>query len=136
MKGHTQKLLEKAARSVRAARLLLDGGEVDFAAGRAYYAMFYVSEALLYERDLAFSKHSGVHAAYGREFAKTELLDVKFHRWLLKAFNDRLQVDYEVDTNMSGADVEITIDRAQEFLDAAREFLERAISPAPADSGP
>jgi len=129
MKDHTYKLLDKATRSIRAARLLVDGGEVDFAAGRAYYAMFYVAEALLYERDLAFSKHSGVHAAYGREFAKTGLLDVKFHRWLLKAFNDRLQVDYEVEANMTKADVEVTLDRAQEFLGAARRLLERAISP-------
>ena len=131
MKGHTHKLLEKAVRSIRAARLLMDGGEIDFAAGRAYYAMFYVAEALLYEKDLAFSKHTGVHAAYGREFAKAELLDVKFHRWLLKAFNDRLQVDYEVDTNMSRADVDVTLDRAQEFLDAARRFLESTTDPTP-----
>lgn len=124
MKQRTAKLLDKAARSIRAARLLVDGKEVDFAAGRGYYAMFYVAEALLYERGLAFSKHSGVHAAYGKEFAKTGLFDPKFHQWLLKAFNDRLQADYEVDTEMSSEDVAITLKRAEEFLDTARSFLE------------
>ena len=46
---------------------------------------------------MAFSKHSAVQAAYGKEFAKTGLLDPKYHRWFLKAFEDRLQTDYGVD---------------------------------------
>ena len=133
MKDHTQKLLEKAARSIRAAGLLVDGGETDFAAGRAYYAMFYVAEALLYEQDLAFSKHSAVHAAYGKEFAKTGLLDPKYHRWLLKAFEDRLQTDYGVDAGMSAQDLKISMERAQEFLAAGRRFLEETGGPPAPD---
>ena len=69
----------------------------DSAAGRVYYAMFYIAEALLYDQDLEFSKHSAVHAAYGKHFAKTGVLEPKFHRWLLDAFNTRIQTDYGFD---------------------------------------
>ena len=65
MKVETARLLDKAEHAIRAAEILLDADEGDFAAGRAYYAMFYVAEALLVERGRRFRKHSAVHAAFG-----------------------------------------------------------------------
>lgn len=52
--------------------------------------MFYVAEALLNEKKLSFSKHGNIHAAYGEHFAKTKVLDPKFHRWLIDSFDKRL----------------------------------------------
>ena len=95
MKDTTRQLLDKAEHAIRAGQILLDSDEADFAAGRAYYAMRYVAEALLYERGMAFRKHTAVHAAYGKEFAATGLLDPKFHRWLMTASDLRLQGDYD-----------------------------------------
>lgn len=42
-----QALIEKAKASAEVAQQLLSDGHFDFAAPRAYYAMFYVAEALL-----------------------------------------------------------------------------------------
>lgn len=75
------------------------------------------------ERDLAFRKHSAVHAAFGRHFAKPGLLDPKYHGWLLTAFDTRLQGDYEVSPDVSADDVRTGLERAGEFLEAARSFL-------------
>ena len=97
MKKKTEQLLAKAEDAIEAAELLHEADKNEFAAGRAYYAMFYVAEALLFEQDLEFSKHSGVHAAFGKHFAKTEELDRKFHRYLLDAFESRLEADYGID---------------------------------------
>ena len=99
MKEPSRKLLDKASRSIHAAEVLLAASEVDFAAGRAYYAMFYTAEALLYERGLRSRKHSGVHSLFGEHFAKPGLIDPKFHRWLVTAFNRRLQGDYAFEAN-------------------------------------
>jgi len=80
MKEYTQKLLDKAADSIESAEILLEHNKLDAATGRAYYAMFYIAEALLNEKDLRFSKHGNVHAAFGEHFAKTRILDPKYHR--------------------------------------------------------
>ena len=85
--------------------------------------MFYVAEALLYECDMQFGKHSAVHAAYGKQFAKTGLLEPRFHRWLLGAFNLRLQMDYSFDAATSKEEVEEVLAQARTFLAAAGEFL-------------
>lgn len=54
MKEYSQKLLDKAVDAIEAAELLVDAGKADIAVGRAYYAMFYIAEALLNEKGLKF----------------------------------------------------------------------------------
>jgi uncharacterized protein (UPF0332 family) len=73
MKDHTRKLLDKAVDSIEVAEGILDMNKPEFATGRAYYAIFYIAEALLNEKGLKFNKHSAVHAAFGEQFAKTNL---------------------------------------------------------------
>ena len=48
------------------------------ASSRAYYAMFYMAETLLLSTSLAYSKHSAVIAAVGREFAKAGVMPPEF----------------------------------------------------------
>ena len=123
MKQKTTQLLEKATSAIEAADLLMAGNKGEFAAGRAYYAMFYVAEALLFERGLEFSKHSGVHAAFGEHFAKTKELDPKFHRYLLEAFESRLDDDYGVDIILSAEATQELIARSREFWAIACQYL-------------
>ncbi|WP_337289057.1 HEPN domain-containing protein [Candidatus Methylomirabilis sp.] len=58
MKEATEKLLEKSARAIETARRTLAIPDTEAAIARAYYAMFYAAEALLFERGLTFRKHS------------------------------------------------------------------------------
>ena len=69
MKEYTRKLFEKALDAIEAAEALSDVGKAEFAAGRAYYAMFYIAEALLGEKGFEFSQHGQVIGAYGSHFA-------------------------------------------------------------------
>lgn len=125
MKEITRSLLEKAQRAILAAQTLIDPGNFpDFATGRAYYAMFYVAEALLEEKGLHFSKHGGVHGAFGEHFVKTGLFDPKFHRWLLNAFDQRIEGDYNVEIIAVSQDARKLIAQAEEFLETAQKFLE------------
>jgi len=123
MNAEVQKLLDKADHALHAAELLLQGGETDFAVGRAYYAMFYTAQALLLDKGLRFSKHTAVRSAFGQHFAKTSTLDPKFHRWLIDAFDERIRGDYATGKPITGEDVEELMAQAREFLDTARRLL-------------
>ena len=122
MKPEGRRLFDKAARAIRAAETLLREGDADFAAGRAYYAMFYSAEALLFERGLQFRKHGAVHGAFGEHFVRSGIMDVRFHRWLLDAFDVRIQGDYGVDAVVSREDARAMIDQAGEFLREAERI--------------
>ncbi|MBI5700803.1 HEPN domain-containing protein [Candidatus Saganbacteria bacterium] len=123
MSEEIKALLEKAGESIKAAKLLLSEEHCGFASGRGYYAMFYVAEALLLSKELAFSKHAGVISAFGKHFIKTNILDHKFHRYLLDAYEYREIGDYEPLEKISRATAEAVISHAEELLAAAKSYL-------------
>ena len=125
MNEETRQLLEKGERALRAAQTLLGAEDAEFAAGRVYYAMLYAAQALLREKDLQYNRHSGIHAAFGQHFAKTQELNPKYHRWLLDAFDERLQGDYAFQGSFTAEPVENRLEQAREFLREARLYLER-----------
>jgi uncharacterized protein (UPF0332 family) len=86
--------VEKARRDLASAHLLFRDGDFDGAAGRAYYSMFLAASMLLFSREQAYSSHGAVHAAFGKEFAKTGDLPAHLHRALLAAFEARIVGDY------------------------------------------
>ena len=67
----------KAEESLASAQREFAAGAYTFAVNRLYYAAFYGVCAALLERRQSFRKHSGVRAAFHREFIRTRLLDVK-----------------------------------------------------------
>ncbi len=75
-------LLQKAKESLDAVRSLLRDGYPGFSASRAYYAMFYVDDALLVILGQTYRKHSALIAAFGREYARQGRFDPKYHQWL------------------------------------------------------
>ncbi len=58
-------LLRKSERTFAAADLLLEANNLESAASRAYYAWFYVAEALLLSLGVRSSRHGQVIAQYG-----------------------------------------------------------------------
>lgn len=125
MKEHSRKLLDKALDSIEVAEGILDMNKPDMAVGRAYYAMFYIAEALLYDKGLEFNTHGQVIGAYGKVFSKTNELDPKFHKSLRAGFDARISGDYDVDTNITNQFVADMINQAREFLEAAQNYLNK-----------
>ncbi len=85
--------------------------------------MFYVAEALLLQKGLSFSNHSAVIANFGKEFAKSGLVDAKFHRYLINAQDRRNIGDYSVRDAISEDQVKEMIEWAKEFIQMAEEYL-------------
>jgi len=123
LKRQSRLLLDKAHHAIHAAEILIREGEVEFAVGRAYYAMFYAVSALLAENDLGSTKHSGVHALFGEYFAKPGRIDPKFHRFLLDGFDRRLQADYSFEAVITTEEVIAMVDQARELLAHAEKLL-------------
>lgn len=91
--------------------------------------MFHTAQALLCEKGLTYGKHSAVHSAYGEHFAKTGLLDPKYHRWLLDAYDTRVKGDYTCDTTIAPDTARQIIAQAREFTAAVRNHLTPSVRP-------
>jgi len=126
MKPEVEELMDKAVRSLKTAEKILKDGEFDFAGSRAYYAMFYVAEALLLQRNLSFSSHSAVTSNFGKEFARTGTLNPKFHNYLIKSQDRRNIGDYAIGTHLTEEEVREMLAWTKEFLKAAENYLKQA----------
>lgn len=124
----SEALLDKAERYIRSAQILAADGDLDSAASRLYYAMFYISEALLEARGLTFTSHKAVISAYGQYFAKTQEMDVRFHQALLSAFSQRQLGDYTTDAGLTRDDINTLLSDAQDFVVAGRTWLEKHVN--------
>ena len=118
-----EELLLKAQQSLAAAQLLLSNRYTDFAASRAYYTMFYAAEALLEGDNLSFSSHSGVISAFGREFARTQRVPPKYHRYLIEAQNLRTTGDYGQLNAVEQVQANQIVEQAGEFLRMAQALI-------------
>ena len=111
-----QHFLKLADESHEVAKVLMDMGHVRFSAAQSYYTIFYLMQAMLLSKGLTFSSHSAVVAAYGKEFARTRILDPKFHRYILDAQELRETGHY------GGEHEEVTEEQARESYQWADEF--------------
>lgn len=102
----------------------MESEDIDSAVSRAYYAAFYLAEALLDALGQSFSSHRAVISAFGLEFAKTGRLDARFHRLLISAFEKRQQADYLPETGLLPSDVATLLDEVKEFRLASQTWLD------------
>lgn len=129
MKAEEESLLRMADESLEAARVLTERNLARFAVSRAYYSMFYCAEALLLARKWSFSKHSGVIAAFGREFTKAGLLPEEMHRHLIEAAELREDGDYDFAIEIDAAACAEQLTRAERFIALTRKYLEEHHGP-------
>ena len=123
MKESTQQLMLNAEETLNAAEILFKEEYLRDAINRGYYAVFYIAEALLNEKDLRYSKHGTVHGAFGQHYVKTKILDEKYHKLLTGAFRRRMLGDYDEVVQFKPEEVKETITEAWKFLQAAKDYL-------------
>ena len=92
---------------------------------KAYYAMFYVANAILLTKEISVSKHSAVISIFGEQFAKTNVIDRRFHREFIDAFDDRQKSDYGPRVLITPEDARHRLKAANEFVDAAINYLQK-----------
>lgn len=114
-----QLYLDRAHQALQQAQDNLGLGHYGVAISRAYYAMFYAATALLVSKGISRSRHSGVHSAFGQYFVKPGLIEPRYSRMLVNAFNVRLDSDYEVKPSLDRA-------MAEDMLRDAKQFVQRA----------
>ena len=95
----TQRVMDKARQALASARILLDSGDTDGAANRAYYAMFDAAVAALSWAGADAGQtppktHGGLIASFGQNLVRTGNLPTEFGRALNRVQELRLTADY------------------------------------------
>ena len=114
---------EQAHDTMQEAEILFEKHALRGTINRAYYAMFYCAEALLFSKDLTFSKHSAVIAFFGKEFVKSGIFSKDIYSHLTDGFSERQICDYDAMIMPKAEDAERIINGAKIFIEATCVYL-------------
>lgn len=123
-------LIAKADTAASSARSLLELGDTDGAANRAYYAMFDAARAALLASEVppmasdVSRTHSGLIGAFGQFLVKNGRVPKELGRLLNRAHEIRQIADYTGDS-VEPADASLLVQQADVFVEAMRdEFIQ------------
>ena len=94
----------------------MDAGRFSFAINRIYYACFYSVSALLLKSGIQFKKHSGVRAAFHKDYIKTGLVNIELGKFYDLIYYKREQGDYRELVNFEKEEVNEHLVKAREFV--------------------
>ena len=108
---------------MESAKVLLSEKDFDGSASRAYYAMFYATEALLLTKGLKFNSHKGVISMFGRHFVQPGIFKPEMGKILSKAFDERLIGDYSFEPQIDSATAQDLTSKASTFICEIKRYI-------------
>lgn len=90
---------------------------------RMYYAMFYALLALLQQKQIATSKHSGAISQFDKEFVKNGIFDKELSKTLHRAFELRQKGDYMEEAEVTKEDVDELLPKVIDFVNSTKNHL-------------
>lgn len=115
--------LQEAEESLQDALSLFENKRYRSAVNRAYYSMFYSALALLENKGLKNSKHTGVISYFDKEFIKTNIFSKELSKALHKAFELRQEADYSILVELEIEEVAEIVNQANSFVKQIRDYI-------------
>ena len=119
--------LGQADDCLKAAENNLDVELYKDALNRSYYCIFHSIRAVLALVFFDSKKHSGIISEFHKKFIKTGIFDKRFSVVIRQSFQIRNRSDYEDFYVVAKEDVVQQIDNAKDFMQAAREYINRFV---------
>lgn len=123
MKEQLPKMLDKARRSLASSAWSIDEGYCDFASSRAYYAVFYVMQAVLLTKEMAYRKERAVIRAFNRDFVRVGIFPKEFGKMVARLYGQRWIADERCDRRISKAEAKADLAAAEEIVGAITDYL-------------
>ena len=85
-KNYVQELINRSKEALEASRLLLEKGLLADAVSRAYYAMYFITQALLLSKNFKTKSHSGMITVFSKEIVEKGLISKIYGKRLNDAY--------------------------------------------------
>jgi uncharacterized protein (UPF0332 family) len=116
--------LQKAAVSIKEAKLLHENGMNETAVSRLYYAAFYAANALLTNDGLNAKTHTGTKSLLNKEYFLTGKLDNSFADLYTMLMAKRHEADYENFAFIDKQQLPDWIEKTQKLLNKINSLIQ------------
>ena len=86
--------------------------------------MFHAATATLLTKEIERTSHHAIISAFGEFIVKANLIDEKFHQYIIEAFMLRNDCDYLAPFEADESQAAATLQRAKEFVEACKKLVE------------
>jgi len=114
-------MIQKGRRALQAAEDHAAHGDADFAASKAYYAVFHLMQAVLLTKGRTYSKHAGVISGFSEQFIKPGIVPMAFGEAIQRLRKHRELGDY-------GYQLSVEPDEATRDVHVAAEIVDRLVA--------
>lgn len=119
-----QHLLKKAEVTFEDANyLFFERKSFESCVSRAYYAIFYVTEAMLLSNSLSTFSHKGLSSEFAKAFIKTHKIEPLYGKILSNIFQKRQFGDYDMYAEITESMANEVLNDASKFIDRMTEYL-------------
>lgn len=118
-------LVAKSDTYMLSANILIEIQDYESAVSRIYYAMFYLTQALLLTENVQVLTHLGVNNKFSLLFVKTNIFPKEFGKYLSYAGQRRSTGDYEIYNRIDKETSEDLLKTAYIFNNALKEYLQK-----------
>jgi uncharacterized protein (UPF0332 family) len=115
--------LARAAKSLQAAKMLLENQLYEDCVSRSYYAVLHAAKAALIKTGVESESHQGVKRMFSLHLVKTEQIEKHFAEILAAQQEDREIGDYNIYLNIERDRASKRVFDAEKFIKRIEKFL-------------
>jgi len=116
--------LAKSQDTIKTVDFLIENGEFSLAMNRIYYGIYYALCALAVRNGYKTSKHAQLIGWFNRNFVKTGRADPQYGRFIRKAFENRMEGDYNVFASFEKQEIEIAFNEMRQVITQVSQMLD------------
>ena len=115
--------LEKSRTTIKKVEFLVENSEYQLAVNRIYYGIYYSLSALAIKHQYSTSKHAQLIGWFNRTFVKAGAIEKEFSKMIRKAFENRMEGDYNVFADFSKEEVDQSLKEMKIVIQALNKLI-------------
>lgn len=116
---------EKSQEAVEQVAWLIDNRQWHLAMNRIYYGIYYMLSAVAIRAHFETTKHQQLLGWFNKAYIKTGIIDKKYGKSVRKAYENRMEGDYNVLSEFTEDVVRQAFTEMQEAIAAIEQLLDR-----------
>lgn len=115
--------IQKSYQAINDAEILLKNEGFSGALNRIYYSIFYILSALAIKFNYKTSKHTQLIGWFNKNFVKNHKVERKIGKLVQKAFDQRMEGDYDVLSEFCFDETKEALADAKEIIRVVRDII-------------
>jgi uncharacterized protein (UPF0332 family) len=115
--------ISKSETTIEKVKFLIENNEYSLAMNRIYYGMYYMLSALAIKNNFGTSKHKQLIGWFNRTYVKRNIVDKKYSKLIRKAYENRMEGDYNIFSYFSKDEVEESFKEMKEVIEEMKKLI-------------